>query len=228
MSIDGRSSRALAAVAAVWILTACSGGGIGVDVPPGADELAPCPVTTIDVDGMGSDRAPDCDLEGSSVQISESLSFAIPAVGEVEVHEGVDVEDYYIVNWGVPGVGNRVRKGQHGRQHLGEHSRRSRTATRAIDHLGHHPAECSGQRCCRSHGLSRSGASPNYLEKVQPRLRRDCGGCRVSSLIGLVRLRLSQFGLMIPGVAGSAIQRLSQATPDSAHRNRPGPGCFRG
>ena len=76
-----------------------------MDVPPGADELAPCPVTTIDVDGMGSDRAPGCDLEGSSVQISESLSFAIPAVGEVEVHEGVDVEGYCIVNWGVPGVG---------------------------------------------------------------------------------------------------------------------------
>jgi len=108
MSFSEHVVHASVIAAATWLCTACTVGGVGVDVPAGADDLAPCAAATVAVDDLGTGPEPGCDLEGSSVRFSEAVVLSIPAVGVVEVHEGVDGSNglsYYLVNWGVPGVG---------------------------------------------------------------------------------------------------------------------------
>ena len=113
MSVNRRVVAASGVIVAAVLLASCSGGGVGVDIPLGADELAPCPATDIVVDDLGSGPAPDCDLAGSSIVFPGVASFGISDVGAVNRYEGYDVAkgvSFHIVNWGVPGVGVSTSK----------------------------------------------------------------------------------------------------------------------
>lgn len=92
-------------IAVVLLCSGCSGGGVGVDVPAGSDDLEPCTVVTLVVDDLAADKAPGCNLEGSFLTFPGSVRLGIPAVGDVVVHEGAGDVSYHLVNWGVPGVG---------------------------------------------------------------------------------------------------------------------------
>lgn len=92
-------------IAVVLLCSGCSGGGVGVDVPAGSDDLEPCKVVTLVVDDLAADAAPGCNLEGSFLTFPGPVRLGIPAVGDVVVHEHTGDVSYHLVNWGVPGVG---------------------------------------------------------------------------------------------------------------------------
>ena len=115
------AGRLLIAIAAVIpILAGCQAQPRGVSIPPGADDLSPCPVTQIPVGELSARGEPGCDLTGTSLTFAdETLTFAVgpptadgstptltvPAVGAVFSQGDGDGRELLIVNWGVPGVG---------------------------------------------------------------------------------------------------------------------------
>ena len=98
-----------AAVAAcgilVLLLGGCSSGG--VSVPPGADELDPCPVATIGVTSLPQLGEPGCNLAGSTLLFPTGEEFEVEETGVAGGMSSSRTPTHQIraVNWGVPGVG---------------------------------------------------------------------------------------------------------------------------
>jgi len=93
-------------VAATMLLAGC-GGGQGVTVPPGAEQLKPCPHREIDVTDLGTVGKPGCDLAGSTLLFPDGKTVTIKEVGATfseGTGTGAELIEYSAVNWGVPGV----------------------------------------------------------------------------------------------------------------------------
>jgi hypothetical protein len=125
--ISGRSGRSLIVIVAVTLFAAgCQGQPRGVSIPPGAEDLAPCPVKQIPIGDLAAMGEPGCDLTGASLTFAdEELAFAvgppaadgsaptltIPSVGAVFSQGNGDGRELLVVNWGVPGVGVALIEG---------------------------------------------------------------------------------------------------------------------
>ena len=110
---------AVAVLAMTVILAGCQGQPRGVTIPPGSDDLSPCPVSDIPIDELSASGEPGCDLTGSTLTFTdETLEFAVgppafdgdtptvtvPSVGAVFSQGDGSGRELLIVNWGVPGV----------------------------------------------------------------------------------------------------------------------------
>lgn len=100
----GRLIRVTVATALLTGALASCGGGQGVTIPNGSEELTRCDPQSISLADLAGDGEPGCDLEGSSVRASDGTILSIFEVGAVRAYQG-DGYEYTIVNWGVPGVG---------------------------------------------------------------------------------------------------------------------------
>ncbi|MGL3149572.1 hypothetical protein ACSS7Z_04355 [Microbacterium sp. A82] len=113
MSTARRFLAALSMVTIAGSLSACAGAtGHGVTIPPGADKLVQCPPAPIDATDLSSQGDPGCDLVGSLVRLPDGTSLEVREVGAVAWHQSSDtnLNEYTIVNWGVPGVGISIVK----------------------------------------------------------------------------------------------------------------------
>lgn len=103
--MTGTGSALVVVFAAMVSLSGCSQGR-GVTVPPGWDQLAPCPIAQISIDDLSGIGEPGCDLTGSSLTFTNgSSALTIPSVGAVFSSGDGTGRETLIVNWGVPGVG---------------------------------------------------------------------------------------------------------------------------
>lgn len=91
----------------------CSGGGAGVSIPLGFEDLDQCPPRSIAVEDLRAIGEPGCDLVGSSVTFPDGVSLPIYDVGEVfsSSDSSAGGHEHLIVNWGFPGVGVLTRDG---------------------------------------------------------------------------------------------------------------------
>ncbi|MGW9113567.1 hypothetical protein [Microbacterium sp. NPDC055683] len=88
------------------MLSAC-GGGDGVEVPAGYEDLEQCSLRSISVDDMPAAGALGCDLVGSTIALPGGATRSVGGVGSVDSFSSSSTESYTytIVNWGIPGVG---------------------------------------------------------------------------------------------------------------------------
>lgn len=100
----GRPALAAVATALLTGALASCGGGQGVTIPNGSEELTRCDPQSISLADLATQGEPGCDLEGSSVRAADGTILSIFEVGAVRTYQG-DGHEYTIVNWGVPGVG---------------------------------------------------------------------------------------------------------------------------
>ncbi|MEU1970957.1 hypothetical protein ABZ477_04840 [Microbacterium sp. NPDC019599] len=102
-----------AAAGLLGSIVGCSGGGAGVSVPQGFDDLDQCPPRSIPVEDLREIGEPGCDLVGSSLTFPDGVSLPIYAVGEVfsSADSSAGNREHLIVNWGTPGVGALTKDG---------------------------------------------------------------------------------------------------------------------
>lgn len=90
----------------------------GVLIPPGSEDLLPCPPRVIPVEELREIGEPGCDLAGSSLVFPDDFVWPISEIGSAASFERVAQEKvlgvkYSMTNWGVPGVGvTRTLSGQ--------------------------------------------------------------------------------------------------------------------
>lgn len=123
------AGRLLIAIAAVsHLLVGCQAQPRGVSIPPGADDLPPCPITQIPITELSVRGEPGCDLTGTSLTFPDRLlsvalgppaadgstpTLTVPAVGAVFSQGDGGGRELLIVNWGVPGVGVAAIEDRH-------------------------------------------------------------------------------------------------------------------
>lgn len=95
------------ATAACLGVTACAPGG--VTIPPGFEELEPCPSQHYSVEELSRMENPGCDLAGSTIIAPDGSGHLIGDVGHVSVSSSYSAKldqgpEYTVVNWGVPGA----------------------------------------------------------------------------------------------------------------------------
>lgn len=119
-----RPAAVTTAVCAMLALSGCAPGG--VTIPPGYEELPPCPERVIAATELRDLGEPACDLTGSRVSFPGGTVLTIDAVGTVLTHSAsaeapqqaaqqdraaADPSEVTltVVNWGIPGVGASLR-----------------------------------------------------------------------------------------------------------------------
>lgn len=103
--ISARAAAGAACGVLILLLGGCSRGG--VSVPPGADDLQPCPVDTIDVTALAQMGEPGCNLAGSTLLFPTGEEYEIMEIGVAGGMSSSRMPTHQLraVNWGVPGVG---------------------------------------------------------------------------------------------------------------------------
>ena len=99
-----RWSVATGAAVLATLLSGCTESG--VRVPPGAEELQPCPVRRIDVTTLGDMGEPGCDLAGTTLIFPGGKEILVGAPGwSGAATDSRSGEWVRAAAWGVPGVG---------------------------------------------------------------------------------------------------------------------------
>ena len=100
-----RPTTAVACGVLILLLGGCSRGG--VSVPPGADDLEPCPTATIDVTALAQMGQPGCNLAGSTLLFPTGEEYEImePGIAGGMSSARMPTHQLRAVNWGIPGVG---------------------------------------------------------------------------------------------------------------------------
>ena len=81
----------------------------GVVLPPGSEDLAPCPITQISIDELSEVGEPGCDLTGSSVTFPDgSPQLTIASIGAAFSQGDGTGRETVITNCGIPGIGVAV------------------------------------------------------------------------------------------------------------------------
>ena len=103
--VGTRAAAAAACGVLVLLLGGCSSGG--VSVPPGAGDLEPCPVATIDVTSLAQMGEPGCNLAGSTLRFPTGEEFELgePGSGGGITSSRMRTHEVRAANWGIPGAG---------------------------------------------------------------------------------------------------------------------------